>query len=56
MNYMESKKKLDELRKINEVLFRMASDGLTDEEKATFREELIDFMKERKKLFEEDKK
>ncbi|MGC4387718.1 transcriptional regulator, partial [Streptococcus suis] len=38
-----------------ELLFRMTSDGLTEEEKAVFREELIEFMKERKKLFEEDK-
>ncbi|HEP1546048.1 putative transcriptional regulator [Streptococcus pyogenes] len=39
-----------------EVLFRMASDGLTEEEKVIFRDELIEFMKERKKLFDEDKK
>lgn len=30
MNYMESKKKLDELRKRNEVLFRMAISHLMD--------------------------
>lgn len=30
MNYMESKKKLDELRKRNEVLFRMAISHLVD--------------------------
>ena len=34
----------------------MTSDGLTEEEKAVFREELIEFMKERKKLFDEDEK
>lgn len=44
----------DELANV-ELLFRMTSDGLTEEEKAVFREELIEFMKERKKLFEEDK-
>lgn len=45
----------DELANV-EMLFRMTSDGLTEEEKAVFREELIEFMKERKKLFEEDEK
>ena len=39
-----------------EMLFRMTSDGLTEEEKAVFREELVEFMKERKKAFDEDKK
>ena len=38
-----------------EVLFRMTSDGLTDEEKIIFRDELIEFMKERKKLFDKSK-
>ena len=38
-----------------EVLFRMTSDGLTDEEKMIFRDELIEFMKERKKLFDKSK-
>ena len=42
----------DELANV-ELLFRMTSDGLTEEEKAIFREELIEFMKERKKAFEE---
>ena len=50
-----SDEKSDELDNI-ELLFRMNSKGLTDEEKATFREELIGFMEERKKAFEEDKK
>ena len=45
----------DELANV-EVLFRMTSDNLTEEEKAVFREELIEFMKERKKMFEEGKK
>lgn len=35
-----------------ELFFRMTSEGLTDEEKAIFREELIEFMKKRKKAFE----
>ena len=34
-----------------EFLFRMNSKGLTDEEKEIFKKELIEFMKERKKLF-----
>ena len=45
----------DELANV-EVLFRMTSDDLTEEKKAVFREELIEFMKERKKMFEEGKK
>ncbi|MFS9317828.1 helix-turn-helix transcriptional regulator [Streptococcus parasanguinis] len=42
----------DELDNI-ELLFRMNSKGLTDEEKEIFKKELIEFMKERKKAFEE---
>lgn len=40
-----------------ELLFRMNSKGLTDEEKEIFKnkKELIGFMEERKKLFEEEK-
>lgn len=38
-----------------EMLFRTTSDGMTEEEKAVFRKELIEFMKERKKAFEEGK-
>ena len=34
-----------------ELLFRMNTRGLTDEEKAIFKKELIDFMEERKKAF-----
>lgn len=34
-----------------ELLFRMNSDGLTDEEKEVFKKELIDFMKKRKQMF-----
>lgn len=40
----------DELDNI-ELLFRMNSKGLTDEEKAVFKKELIEFMEERKKAF-----
>lgn len=43
-------KKADELDNI-ELLFRMNSKGLTEEEKETFKKELIDFMEERKKAF-----
>ncbi|KXU59192.1 helix-turn-helix domain-containing protein [uncultured Streptococcus sp.] len=34
-----------------ELLFRMNSNGLTDEEKEIFKKELIEFMEERKKAF-----
>ena len=45
-----SEEKSDELDNI-ELLFRMNSKGLTDEEKAVFKKELIEFMEERKKVF-----
>ena len=45
-----SEEKSDELDNI-ELLFRMNSKGLTDEEKKVFKKELIEFMEERKKLF-----
>ena len=45
--------KKDELDNI-ELLFRMNSKGLTDEEKAIFKKELIEFMEERKKAFEQE--
>ena len=48
-----SEEKSDELDNI-ELLFRMNSKGLTDEEKEIFKKELIEFMEERKKLFDED--
>lgn len=54
MDYLAGKEE-DELANV-ELLFRMTSDGMTEEEKAIFREELIEFMKERKKAFDEDKK
>lgn len=49
-----SEEKADELDNI-ELLFRMNSKGLTDEEKDIFRKELIDFMEERKKAFDKGK-
>lgn len=44
--------KKDELDNI-ELLFRMNSKGLTDEEKKIFKKELIEFMEERKKAFKQ---
>ena len=43
----------DNLVKIDniELLFRMNSKGLTDEEKEIFKKELIEFMEKRKKAF-----
>ena len=45
-----SEGKVDELDNI-ELLFRMNSKGLTEEEKEIFKKELIEFMEERKKVF-----
>lgn len=45
-----SDEKSDELDNI-ELLFRMNSKGLTDEEKKVFKKELIEFMEERKLAF-----
>lgn len=42
----------DELDNI-ELLFRMNSKGLTDEEKKIFKKELIEFMEKRKKAFKQ---
>ena len=36
-----------------ELLFRTTSDGMSNEEKEVFKQELLQFMKERKKLFDE---
>ena len=47
-----SEEKSDELDNI-ELLFRMNSKGLTDEEKEIFKKELIEFMEERKMSFKE---
>lgn len=44
----------DELDNV-ELLFRINSNGLTEEEKITFKKELIEFMEERKKLFHKNK-
>jgi len=46
-----SEEKNDDLDNI-ELLFRMNSKGLTSEEKAVFKKELIEFMEERKKAFD----
>ena len=45
-----SEENSDELDNI-ELLFRMNSKGLSDEEKKVFKKELIEFMEERKKVF-----
>ena len=45
-----SEEKSDDLDNI-ELLFRMNSRGMTDEEKAVFKKELIEFMEKRKKVF-----
>ena len=45
-----SEERTDELDNI-ELLFRINSKGLTEEEKELFKKELIEFMEERKKLF-----
>ncbi|HEM3438617.1 helix-turn-helix transcriptional regulator [Streptococcus suis] len=50
-----SEEKSDELDNI-ELLFRMNSNGLTDDEKKVFKKELIEFMEERKKIFEKQKR
>lgn len=39
-----------------EMLFRATSLDMTEEEKAVFKQELLEFMKEHQKLFDEDKK
>lgn len=49
-----SEEKSDELDNI-ELLFRMNSKGLTEEEKEIFKRELIEFMEERKRAFKEEK-
>ena len=36
-----------------ELLFRTTSDGMSNEEKEVFKQELLQFMKEREKLFNE---
>lgn len=49
-----AEEKSDELDNI-ELLFRMNSKGLTEEEKEVFRKELIEFMEERKRYFGKEK-
>lgn len=49
-----SEEKADELDNI-ELLFRMNSKGLTEEEKIVFKKELIEFMEERKRAFDKVK-
>ena len=48
-----SEEKSDELDNI-ELLFRMNSKGMTEEEKEIFKKELIEFMEERKKAFRKE--
>ena len=50
-----SEEKSDELDNI-ELLYRMNSKGLTEEEKEVFKKELIEFKEERKILYEKGKK
>ena len=50
----ENKQTSDVLEDI-ELLFRLNSKGLSNEEKEIFRKELIQFMEKRKKLFEKSK-
>lgn len=50
-----SEERIDELDNI-ELLFRINSKGLTEEEKEVFKKELIEFMEERKKAFYKPKK
>ena len=51
---VNSEEKSNDLDNI-ELLFRMNSKGLTDEEKEVFKKELIEFMEERKRLFKKTK-
>lgn len=50
----ENKQTSDVLENI-ELLFRMNSKGLTEEEKEIFKKELIEFMDKRRKIFDEKK-
>ena len=50
----ENKQTSDVLENI-ELLFRMNSKGLTEEEKEIFKKELIEFMEKRKEAFEKNK-
>lgn len=44
-------KKENELDNV-ELLFRLNSEGLTEDEKAVFKKELIEFMEKRRKIFD----
>lgn len=46
----ENKQTSDVLENI-EILFRMNSEGLTEDEKAVFKKELIEFMEKRRRAF-----
>lgn len=50
----ENKQTSDVLENI-ELLFRINSKGLTEEEKEIFKKELIEFMDKRRKIFDEKK-
>lgn len=50
-----SEERIDELDNI-ELLFRMNSKGLTAQEKVIFKKEMIEFMEERKRMFNEKEK
>lgn len=50
----ENKQTSDVLEDI-ELLFRMNSEGLTEDEKAVFEKELIEFMDKRRKIFDDKK-
>ena len=53
-DYLLEGKKDDVDSSTVDAIFRMASDGLTEDEKSLFRKDIIDYINERKKLFEED--
>ena len=55
-DYLLEGKKDDVDSSTVDAVFRMASDGLTEDEKSLFRKDIIDYINERKKLFEEDRK
>lgn len=55
-DYLLEGKKDDVDSSTVDAIFRMASDGLTEDEKSLFRKDIIDYINERKKLFEEDRK
>ena len=54
-DYLLEGKKDDVDSSTVDAIFRMASDGLTEDEKSLFRKDIIDYINERKKLFEEDR-